>query len=84
MSSYVGPAQLVLPDHTCEVEVNLHEFLDHTDALQSRWRGVVMNASFEPAEVVEVHIRIPGRGEAPASLAARRLVGNGLPPFRAS
>lgn len=83
MSSYVGPAQLVLPDHTCEVEVNLHEFLDLTDAPQSRWRGVVMNASFEPAEVAEVHIRIPGRGEAPAALAARRLVGNGLPPFRA-
>ena len=75
---------MVLPDHTCEVEVNLHEFVDLTDALQSHWRGVVMNASFEPAEVVEVHIRIPGRGEAPASLAARRLVGNGLPPFRAS
>ena len=50
MSSYVGPAQLVLPDHTCEVEVNLHEFVDLTDALQSHWRGVVMNASFEPAE----------------------------------
>lgn len=83
MSSYVGPAQLVLPDHTCDVEVNLHEFLDLTNAPQSRWRGVVMNASFEPAEAAEVRIRIPGRGEAPAALAERRLVGDGQPPFRA-
>ena len=83
MSSYVGPAQLVLPGHTCDVEVNLHEFLDLTEAPQARWRGVVMNASFEPAEVSQVHIRIPGRGEAAAALAERRIVGHGQPPFRA-
>ena len=43
-----------------------------------------MNASFEPAEAPHVRLRIPGRGEAPAALAERRLVGDGQPPFRAS
>ena len=82
MSSYVGPAQLVLPDHTCEVEVNLHEFVDLTVEPRPRWRGVVVNASFDPPGAGEVRLRIPGRGEARAALADRRLMGDGRPPFQ--
>jgi Domain of unknown function (DUF4873) len=86
MSSYVGPAQLVVAGRTCDVEVNLHEFVDLTDPPRSRWRGVVVNASFEPAsfepaEAPDVHLRIPGRGEAVAVLRERRLVGDGHAPF---
>ena len=83
MNAYVGPAQLVVAGRTCDVEVNLHEFVDLTDTPRSRWRGVVVNASFEPTEAGEVHLRIPGRGEAPAALHERRLVGDGHAPFRA-
>jgi hypothetical protein len=82
MSSYVGPAQLLLADRTCEVEVNLHEFVDLTVEPRSRWRGVVVNASFDPPGSTEVRLRIPGRGEAAAALAERRLSGDGHPPFR--
>ena len=81
MSSYVGPAQLVLGDTTCDVAVNLHEFLDLTEQPRSRWRGVVVSASFQPAAFPDVRVRIPGRGEAVAELHDRRLVGEGRPPF---
>ena len=81
MNSYVGPAQLVLAGRTCDVEVNLHEFVDLTTTPQSRWRGVVVNASFEPAAATEVRLRIPGRGEAAAALRERRLMGDGTAPF---
>jgi hypothetical protein len=81
MSSYVGPAQLVLGDTTCDVAVNLHEFLDLTETPRSRWRGVVVNASFQPAAAPDVRVRIPGGGEALAVLHDRRLVGEGLAPF---
>lgn len=83
MSSYVGPAQLLLADRTCEVEVNLHEFVDLTLEPAPRWRGVVVNASFDPPDSGPVRVRIPGRGEALAALADRRLVGDGTAPFRA-
>ncbi len=82
MTSYLGPAQLVLADRTCDVHVNLHEFLDLTEPAPARWRGVVVNASFEPIDQSEVCIRIPGRGEALAALCDRRLVGEGNAPFR--
>jgi Domain of unknown function (DUF4873) len=81
MSSYVGPAQLVVAGRTCDVEVNLHEFVDLTDTPRARWRGVVVNASFEPVEAPDVHLRIPGRGEAVAVLRERRLAGEGHAPF---
>ena len=82
MTSYLGPAQLVLADRTCDVHVNLHEFVDLTEPVPARWRGVVVNASFEPTDQSEVCIRIPGRGEASAALVDRRLVGEGNAPFR--
>lgn len=80
MSSYVGPAQLVVGDTTCDVAVNLHEYVDLTEHPRARWRGVVVSASFEPA-AGDVRVRIPGRGEAVAALHERRLLGDGQPPF---
>jgi hypothetical protein len=82
MSSYLGPAQLILPGHVHDVQVNLHEFVDLTATAQARWRGVVMDASFVPTDATEVRVRIPGHGEAPAALAERRLVGDGHAPFQ--
>ena len=83
MSTYLGPAQLLLADRTCEVEVNLHEFVDLTVEPRSCWRGVVVNASFDPPGTTEVRLRIPGLGEAVAALTERRLLGDGHAPFRA-
>ncbi len=81
MSSYIGPAQLVVGDTTCEVAVNLHEYVDLTERPRARWRGVVVNASFEPTSDSAVRVRIPGQGEAPAALRDRRLLGDGKFPF---
>ena len=81
MRSYIGPAQLVVGDTTCDIAVNLHEYLDLTDTPRARWRGVVVNASFRPANGADVRVRIPGAGEGVAALHDRRLVGDGQPPF---
>jgi hypothetical protein len=81
MRSYIGPAQLVVGSTTCDVAVNLHEYLDLTATPCARWRGVVVNASFNPPGDTEVQVRIPGVGEAPAALHERRLAGDGSPPF---
>jgi hypothetical protein len=81
MRSYIGPAQLVVGDTTCDIAVNLHEYLDLTDTPRARWRGVVVNASFRPPTEADVRVRIPGAGEAAAALHDRRLVGDGRPPF---
>lgn len=81
MSSYVGPAQLLFLDRTLDVEVNLHEFVDLADHPRARWRGVVVNASFEPVVAPDARLRIPGVGEAPAMVAERRLLGEGSLAF---
>ena len=84
MASYVGPARLVLDGEAVEVAVNLHTFVDlAADSARPGWRGVVVDAAFNPPAGPARHaeLRLPdGRG-ASAVLAERRLEGTGAGPL---
>ena len=88
MTSYVGPARLVVDGTVHDVAVNLHSFVDLREpaveaAVESAWRGVVVDAGFVPpgAEGRPAEVRLPdGRGGS-AILTERRLEGRGADPL---
>ena len=86
MTSYVGPARLLVDGTVHDVAVNLQSFVDlaaePAPAAQG-WRGVVVDAGFvPPAEGVRpAEVRLPdGRG-ATGLLSDRRLEGFGVGPL---
>jgi hypothetical protein len=85
MTSYVGPARLLVDGTEHDVAVNLQSFVDLTgDAPPAAgWRGVVVDAAFVPPTegMRPAEVRLPdGRG-ATGVLRERRLEGLGAGPL---
>jgi hypothetical protein len=91
MTSYVGPARLVVDGTEHDVAVNLQSFVnlafvDLSEApmpVAEGWRGVVVDAGFVPPTdgVRSAEVRLPdGRG-ATGVLSDRRLEGTGRGPL---
>ena len=77
MSSYVGPAHLVVDGTVHDVAVNVHTFVDLAAGVP-KWRGVVVDAGFlPPADARPAEVRLPdGRGLS-GTLVERRIEGGG-------
>jgi hypothetical protein len=85
MTSYVGPARLVVDGTVHDVAVNLHSFVDLREPAPEvpAWRGVVVDAAFVPPSSGgrPAEVRLPdGRGGR-AILTERRLEGRGAGPL---
>ena len=86
MTSYVGPARLLVDGTEHDVAVNLHSFVDLSvdpTPVAEGWRGVVVDARFVPITegVRPAEVRLPDGRAAQGVLSDRRLEGTGRGPL---